>query len=520
MASSEFSNRLECLTSFSSQFVLVCSDKVKQQSHIVDDFVARQGEQTNLALMTANELLPLASYREKLFQQLLSHDISHNFHLPLNQLLAELNQHEGPILICIFHAERLPNKLVKELWELVLQSRFAKNKQQLNVLLMGNALWAEQSKQFLASRSKEQPIILNGNSAAANESAKANSSSNTEYAGNNKYAEYVLQDPEPKKTLRLVLISILCTVIFASVLLGMLAWLYPEKLTQITLLDLANSTPIANTVEQGALPIQVTDLNDTIPNTTPAPENIGVPIGSEWLVTDWQTANAEYSPQLSAPSSEPSQDILQVPENEVSQAPENAVSRTFNEGLKNSPIDSSKNLGSQSDTPAESYDYPVVDIPIVNNNQALKIPEDSAADTLISAGGALPDDSVNVAATADLPLEAQAVEQVTEARQTAPTFLYDEAKLLTLNKGDRVIQLAAMSNLDLLTQYISRHNLKDVWVYKTQRFGGDWHVLLINQAYPSPQLARNALAEMPPLDQTSAAFIKSVGQIHQEISQN
>ncbi len=512
MASSEFSNRLECLTSFSSQFVLVCSDKVKQQSHIVDDFVARQGEQTNLALMTANELLPLASYREKLFQQLLSHDISHNFHLPLNQLLAELNQHEGPILICIFHAERLPNKLVKELWELVLQSRFAKNKQQLNVLLMGNALWAEQSKQFLGSRSKEQPIILNGNSAAANESAKANSSSNTEYAGNNKYAEYVLQDPEPKKSLRLVLIGILCTVIFASVLLGMLAWLYPEKLAQITHPNLANSTPIANTVEQGTLPIQVTDLNDTIPNTMPAPENIGVPIGSEWLVTDWQTANAENSPQSSALSSEPSPDI--------SQAPENAVSQAFNEGLKNSPIDSSKNLGSQSDTPAESYDYPVVDIPIVNNNQALKIPEDSAADTLISATDALPDDSANVAAATDLPFEAQAVEQVREARQTAPTFLYDEAKLLTLNKGDRVIQLAAMSNLDLLTQYISRHNLKDVWVYKTQRFGGDWHVLLINQAYPSPQLAREALAEMPPLDQTSAAFIKSVGQIHQEISQN
>jgi DamX protein len=457
--------------------VLVCSDKVKQQSHIVDDFVARQGEQTNLALMTANELLPLASYREKLFQQLLGQDTSHNFHLPLNQLLAELNQHEGPILICIFHAERLPNKLVKELWELVLQSRFAKNKQQLNVLLMGNALWAEQSKQFLASRSKEQPIILNGNSAAANESAKANSSSNTEYAGNNKYAEYVLQDPEPKKTLRLVLISILCTVIFASVLLGMLAWLYPEKLAQITHPNLANSTPIANTVEQGTLPIQVTDLNDTIPNTMPAPENIGVPIGSEWLVTDWQTANAEYSPQLSALSSESSPELLQVPENEVSQAFNEGLKQAFNEGLKNSPIDSSKNLGSQSDTPAESYDYPVVDIPIVNNNQALKIPEDSAADTLISAGGALPDDSVNVAATADLPLEAQAVEQVTEAIQTAPTFLYDEAQLLTLNKGDRVIQLAAMSNLDLLTQYISKHNLKDVWVYKTQRFGGDWHVL-------------------------------------------
>ena len=82
-------------------------------------------------------------YREKLFRQLVSPTQDADFNRPLNQLLAPLNHHNGSILINIFQAEKLPNKLVKELWDLVLQSRFANNKQHLNVLLMGLSDWAE-----------------------------------------------------------------------------------------------------------------------------------------------------------------------------------------------------------------------------------------------------------------------------------------------------------------------------------------------------------------------------------------
>ena len=64
-------------------------------------------------------------------------------------------------MISVFHAEKLPDKLVKELWDLVLQSRFANNKQHLNVLLMGLSDWAESAKSGLGARSKEQPIVLN-----------------------------------------------------------------------------------------------------------------------------------------------------------------------------------------------------------------------------------------------------------------------------------------------------------------------------------------------------------------------
>jgi DamX protein len=56
---------------------------------------------------------------------------------PLNKLLEPFNNHNGSILTSVFLVEKLPIKLVKELWNLVLQSHFVNNKQHLNVLLMG-----------------------------------------------------------------------------------------------------------------------------------------------------------------------------------------------------------------------------------------------------------------------------------------------------------------------------------------------------------------------------------------------
>ena len=48
--------------------------------------------------------------------------------------------------------------------DLVLQSRFANNKQHLNVLLMGLSDWAQMTKSGLGAKSKGQPIVLNSSS--------------------------------------------------------------------------------------------------------------------------------------------------------------------------------------------------------------------------------------------------------------------------------------------------------------------------------------------------------------------
>ena len=72
MAVSELNDRLDYLISYSSQLVFVCSDKIQLQSKVIESFIAQQSEHADLALLTANELTPLANYREKLFRQLIS----------------------------------------------------------------------------------------------------------------------------------------------------------------------------------------------------------------------------------------------------------------------------------------------------------------------------------------------------------------------------------------------------------------------------------------------------------------
>ena len=160
MEASELNSRLDYLICYSSQLVFVCSDKIHNPSQVIDDFLADRNNQAELALLTADEMNPLVNYREELFRHLISPTSEADFQQPLNQLLAPLNNQSSPILITIFQAEKLAQKLIKELWELVLQSRFANNKQQINVLLIGGSTWAESSKAALAAKTKDQPIIL------------------------------------------------------------------------------------------------------------------------------------------------------------------------------------------------------------------------------------------------------------------------------------------------------------------------------------------------------------------------
>ncbi|MDP5040524.1 MAG: DamX protein, partial [Paraglaciecola sp.] len=103
MATSDLQDRLEYLVSYSSQLMFISSD-VAKQSNILDTFIAKSTEQIEVALIAASTTTPLAKYREKLYQQLVSQTKSTDFNRPLNQLLAELNHHDGPIIISVTKA--------------------------------------------------------------------------------------------------------------------------------------------------------------------------------------------------------------------------------------------------------------------------------------------------------------------------------------------------------------------------------------------------------------------------------
>jgi DamX protein len=160
MAASALQDRLDYLVSYASQLIFI-NGETANQSSVLDTYISGSPEQVEIALLTASPTTVLAQYREKIYRQLVSQTQNADFNRPLNQLLVALNQHNGPLIISISKAENLPNKLLQELWELVLQSRFANNKQHLNVLLFAQGAWAKQARDQLQSSTGDKPLLLN-----------------------------------------------------------------------------------------------------------------------------------------------------------------------------------------------------------------------------------------------------------------------------------------------------------------------------------------------------------------------
>jgi DamX protein len=484
MAASELNNRLDYLISYSSQLVFVCSDKIQQQSQVVESFLTHQNEPADLALLTANELTPLVTYREKLFRQLVSQSQEADFNRPLNQLLASLNNHTGPILINVFQAEKLPNKLVKELWDLVLQSRFANNKQHLNVLLMGLSDWAESAKSGLGAKSKDQPIVLNSQSdiqcTESNEFSDLNSfiqDKREKFAQRLEERDY--ESYESKSIYKKWWVATLFGLVFLVTFIGILSWQYPQK---VRALMLYMNTQIS-TQEQPVEPSVVIKLAEPVPLKTPqtSPQPIeklvaleNTPIvkkvsTKELLITDWSTASAKLEEQSNKV-------LLQT-----SNIDESIVVKAMQ------PLEPEQVLIIK-DTKAQTN--------IVNDYQV----EDKVAVKPIAK---------------QKKIELGRVERI----QTSSFLISESDVLLALPAKHFVIQIVAMANFSLLQDYIQDEQLsQQLWLYKTRRYGGDWYVLLKNQHFPSIEDAKAEIINLEAAMLRNTPFVKSIGQVKQEIS--
>jgi DamX protein len=487
MAASELNNRLDYLISYSSQLVFVCSDKIHQQSQVVESFLEHQNEQADLALLTANELTPLVIYREKLFRQLISQSQDADFNRPLNQLLAPLNNHNGPILISIFQAEKLPNKLVKELWDLVLQSRFASNKQHLNVLLMGLSDWAESVKSSLGAKAKEQPIVLNSQSDIQyDDTEETDEFSDLESFIQDKRKKFAqrledrhYQPYESKPIYKKWWVATLFGLFFVVIFTGILGWQYPAKVSammsyinaQLSTQEQSDKPSAAVELTQSASPEAAQPTPQAM--TTPA-ILIATPIVKEnstkgMLVTDWSTASAKLEEQS-----------IKV-------------------------LTKSNNINEQVDTQAKSS----VEIQEPVIAQDLAVQTNTVNDYQI-------EDKVELQA---MPEKNGLLSENIEEIQSNNFLNSEPDMLLTLPVEKFVIQIAAMANISILQDYVTDEQLsQQLWLYKTQRYGGDWYVLLKNQHFPSIEDARAEIVNLPNAMLRNTPFVKSIEQVKQEIS--
>ena len=97
-------------------------------------------------------------------------------------------------------------------------------------------------------------------------------------------------------------------------------------------------------------------------------------------------------------------------------------------------------------------------------------------------------------------------------------YQFHEQLLLELPNDSYVLQLSGITTEGLLEEYlVDNRMLNSVWVYKTQRYGGDWFVVLFNQSFDSLEAARSGVSLLSTQLQSVSPFAKSVSQIKNEI---
>lgn len=118
--------------------------------------------------------------------------------------------------------------------------------------------------------------------------------------------------------------------------------------------------------------------------------------------------------------------------------------------------------------------------------------------------------------------EPELIEEMTPA-ETPMTFSgsndYDNQQLSEMIEAkDYVIQLAGLKDEALMAEFITDNNLEPyIWIYRTQRYGGDWFVLIYNQRFETFSAATAEVNNLPPFQGREGVFIKRGKNILDEL---
>ena len=96
---------------------------------------------------------------------------------------------------------------------------------------------------------------------------------------------------------------------------------------------------------------------------------------------------------------------------------------------------------------------------------------------------------------------------------------YDNEQLFnSIQADDYIVQLAGLKDETLMKEFIKDNNMESfIWIYRTQRYGGDWFVILYNDKFDAFSEANNAVATIPPFQGREKIFIKRGRNVLEEI---
>jgi DamX protein len=515
----ELHERLEYLVNYSSQLIFVSGDSIAQQQKTLEAFVFQQHDDTEIAYLTAQETMNVSDYRRQLCRQLLGQVIG-SFVRPLNELLVDLNNHEGPILVAITQSHHLPDSFLQELWDLVLQSRFAGNKQHLNVLLFADSQWAERAKQWLPAKNTETPLIISSQSVIdeqpnfASDLDKMIATRREAFQAHleNRQQQSALTFSNPLKS-RWLYVLLLC--VFVSTFSGLVYWQYGDDIASLF-------APIDNADGANANLVAPGSAYDQIAAETNG-SDAGVNAEGLYSSAEGSLSTAEGSLTYAEGSLPTADGSFPYAEGSTPIGGAATIKGADDSNNNRAPSDDTVNASGNTQSNEAAQNQPEA---LITSWQTA-ISKDTG--DLSKKGSALPqeenaasgtNENVNAANTTNLaePKSRPSLNtdpEVTKAELDVTSST--EAPLITPN--EYALQMLAMKNEQVLNDFIEENNLaQQTRVYKTRRYGGDWYVVLYAQTFSSATQAQQAKQALPDYPGNGSAFVKNGQQILQEIA--
>lgn len=497
---SELHERLEYLVNYSSQLVFVSGDSIAEQQQTLEAFVYQQHDDTEIAYLTAESNMEISDYRGQLCRQLLGQVVG-SFVRPLNELLSALNNHEGPVLIAITQAEHMPDKLLQELWDLVLQSRFAGNKQHLNVLLFATTKWAENAKKWLPTKNTDTPLLISSQSISSNlQGSKPQGSELDRMISQRREAFQAHLDKRnlpmettPSNPLTSTGFYIAIALVFLLTFGGLVTWQYGDSISSLFSPIAQQPKPSeAESVVPGSAFSKVADsqVEQPIAPTSDNESNVE-------LVTDWTGAVSSLDGDVTNSTLVDSADSADgfVTGNAVEPA---------------SPV-----VGTTMQSSNQEPQQTVISREVANSVPSSNTPDSSASTP--AANQASPQGTSVQQGSVKVQEQPLSDDGTTREGVTAASAEILRPDMVLPN--DFVIQMVGIKDKNVVRQFIAQHNLYAVTrQYVTTRYGGDWHVVVFHQPFRSLTEARAALSALPDYPTKNEAFIKRGQQILDEMA--
>lgn len=517
---SELQERLEHLVNYSSQLIFVSGDSIAQQQRALEDFLSVQKENTEISYFTSELTMESPDFRRTICRQLLGQKVG-SFVRPLKELLKDLHEQEGPFLLCIKQAQTIPNAFLQELWDWVTESKKQSPDHHVNVILFGETAWAEKAKKWLPKRNSSRPVLLSTQSVdSARFDVNALESLMAEERPTFSLGLFHRNEFSPPIVTQKWFIATILFLLLA-VFVGLMSWQYPihvksllqtgqfpshSELNPDQLAAINEQLDLQNAVENDGGLDAPTLTNEQAAVPSAQQENMSSNESTTQLVVTWNEAKQTSSEKITS--------MTQSIEGQKQKAPEL-------EELRMEIVTPDVEL-----TDLEG-DFAVPDIISVEQLDATLgndlLPGDSARDSTSIPKSASKESQITIEPIIEVqetgPVDANN-QAPANSQQDATDTLYEfnEPTLLALPEPSVLLQISGIQNRGVLSEYIKENGLTElVWVYQTTRYGGPWHVVLLNQRFDSVSAARQATLLLPQSVQATSPFAKELTQIKLEI---